>query len=247
EFEERQKKTASEDPETLARVTALTEQLMACVQKTPSQQSLHSTEQPQELTEKTTSVASTSANDSALVSDLPQKAPSKSPNHYCTNCGAELDSGSKHCNQCGTTVIQNSPTKLTAKKNLLIFQSTFEQIIDQIEKGCTDLCPSCKSVMVDELVKLYPNSIEQAANWDSTTDFVTLAYKNAYSIAFDLLSSGNFHIHRGTLNPLSPAPRLLRVVECCLDYYVEHHIFDCDENKKAEQLSILWENIDSVG
>lgn len=66
-----------------------------------------------------------------------------------------------------------------------------------------------------------------------------------YSVSFDLLSSGHFHISRGVLNPINESSHLYSLCLQCLDWYEEHGIVNAEQ--KSEQIDILMENIRFVG
>lgn len=86
---------------------------------------------------------------------------------------------------------------------------------------------------------------DEVAQWTATTDYLALAYKLLYHLAFDSLTSGQFHICRGELNPASEALHLVTVCNACLDWYVSRGIIS--PAQKTEQEELLVEEITVVG
>lgn len=102
-----------------------------------------------------------------------------------------------------------------------------------------------------EMVK---NQIEQAvlSQPDVATDKLRnglsarqVVYSMIANIAGDFVESGQFHIYRGVLNPLSGGEDLLRIFDSAVDEMVQ--IGAVDEKYAAEQKAGIRENIKTVG
>lgn len=70
-------------------------------------------------------------------------------------------------------------------------------------------------------------------------------YSMIANMAGDLVESGNYHVYRGVLNPLTGGEDLLRIFDASVDEMVQCGAVGADE--AAEQKAGVRENIKSVG
>lgn len=88
----------------------------------------------------------------------------------------------------------------------------------------------------------YKNVVSQATNEKSARE---IAYVLIANISGDLVESGNYHIYRGVLNPLSIGNELLQLFDTATDRLLEEGAIS--EEEAEEQKSGIRENIKSVG
>ncbi len=132
-----------------------------------------------------------------------------------------------------------------AKRNLKKLEETFITVL-LYECNKNDVSFShCKEPLVAQLrfVSETRSSIEDAARWPTNFDYFDLSYKLIVSFSFDMISSGRYHIHRGMLTSQGESLRLMHK-------HALHYIFSrglISEQDYTDQISIISENIDSVG
>lgn len=120
-----------------------------------------------------------------------------------------------------------------------LFLCKCENVVDEYERPIGIGNQSCKERIL-ELIK------ESLGSYTPNIDNVekqsrTLILNKCYS----LLSSGEFHIYSGTLNPYGIAPSIRRVYEGCAKWLLDNNHLtkeQYDENHRR-----LQENIHSVG
>ena len=130
-------------------------------------------------------------------------------------------------------------------KNIDYLKLRIRNIVELLEGEIHDNYPKCDSVLVKEIYEQIDRLKNNAEDWGKNFDYNFLAYKLIYNSAFNLLSSGKFHLYHGVLNPMNESTHLYKICISCLNWYVETG--RCTEEQKAEQLEILNENITSVG
>lgn len=130
-------------------------------------------------------------------------------------------------------------------KNLKHLQKVFEQIIDEMENNINDLNPSCKPVLMQCFKKITVNAENEAAKWGDNFNYKDFSYNLIYKLTAELLSSGQFHIYRGMLNPMNESSHLLSLFEQCLDWHVAKGT--TDERWKRQQMDTLRRNIANAG
>ena len=64
-------------------------------------------------------------------------------------------------------------------------------------------------------------------------------------IAGNLVSSGQYHIYRGVLNPMGPGEDLLKILDLALDELVA--MGDISKEEAAEQKEVVRKNIEEMG
>lgn len=96
---------------------------------------------------------------------------------------------------------------------------------------------------IEEVLKKHPDDIVKLFN--SGTPPRQWAYSSIANVAGDLLETGQFHMYRGTLNPMGPGPNLLKLFDSALDELVKMGAIDlstAETEKKA-----LRDNMKGVG
>ncbi len=95
-----------------------------------------------------------------------------------------------------------------------------------------------KKAILDDKSK-YAESLKQAPN---IKQWILSEVANR---AGDLVETGQYHLHRGILNPMGPGPTLLKIYEYCLKELV--NIEAITEENAEEEKRALMQNIRSVG
>ena len=131
------------------------------------------------------------------------------------------------------------------EKNIDYLKLRIKNIIELLEGEMHDSYPKCEFVLIEEIYKQIDSLKNNAETWKKDFDYNFLSYKLIYNSAFDLLSSGKFHLYYGVLNPMNESTHLYKICISCLNWYIETS--RCTEEQKREQLEILDENIKSVG
>lgn len=124
-----------------------------------------------------------------------------------------------------------------------LFLRRIEDIIDESLKDEIG-CDECKRIIMNMANSTFKNTKK-----DYDPEHIKLiepnAYKYIYNTSFSLVSSGQFHIYRGVLNPMGVGPLFIKLINVCLDYYEKNGIVD--KAQREDQIDILNENIASVG
>lgn len=71
------------------------------------------------------------------------------------------------------------------------------------------------------------------------------AYSWINNVSGDMLESGQYHIYRGTLNPMGPGNELLKIFDVSTDKLVE--VGDMDKDKAKQHKKNIRNRISSVG
>ena len=121
----------------------------------------------------------------------------------------------------------------------VLFLCKCESVIDEYESPIDIGNQSCKSKVIGLIEEDFGSHTPNIDNIEKQSR--TLLLNKCYS----LLSSGEFHIHFGTLNPYGIAPSLRKVYEGCAKWLLDNNYLtkeQYDENHRC-----LQENIDMVG
>ena len=128
---------------------------------------------------------------------------------------------------------------INSKKRALL--NKCKQIISLNE---SESHPSCQK----DILELLTNALTHcnvSAIPNSEKEIEMRAYVLLANYSFDLLSSGRYHIYRGTLNPNSPAKNLKAVYKAAMRYALEKG--EIDEETLIDQEDFLNEKIAQVG
>lgn len=132
-----------------------------------------------------------------------------------------------------------------SEQNLARLERTVSAQLDLLEKDLPDGRLSAKPIIMDGLQPYLQHSTKEAQTWDDDFDYAATARTLIFNIAFDAISSGQYNLHAGVINPMTAGPNLLAITYRCLDWAVEHgHI---TEEEKETTLKTLRANIKSVG
>lgn len=130
------------------------------------------------------------------------------------------------------------------KKNLDRFNFYIDEIMNKADAKYPT-SPSCKPVLQPYIDRLIESSESIIEGWDANTDVETIVVKNIYTASANILSSGQLHVYRGMLDPMSCAYQLQFIVDECLEYYRKNGI--ATDEVIAEQKEIIRDNIRSMG
>lgn len=113
-------------------------------------------------------------------------------------------------------------------------EGIISELIDKYED--TNKHPtSCKHDLLEAITITLDNAKQEISEWhDYDTDYITIAHNQIHMHAFDLLSSGRYHIGWAVLNPASAAPNLRVVFRCCLDYFEKRGDLSSEGRKQYE-------------
>ena len=98
------------------------------------------------------------------------------------------------------------------------FLKLCEKIINEYEQPLSIGVSSCSSTLVSIIEK----KIEKADDADFG-DTERQSRTLLVNITFSLLTSGTYHIHAGTLNPMGEAPAIRKVFECSLKWLLDNN------------------------
>ena len=94
---------------------------------------------------------------------------------------------------------------------------------------------SCKHDLLEAIAVTLDNAKQEISEWkDHDTDYITIAHNQMHMHAFDLLSSGRYHIGWAILSPTSAAPNLRVVFRRCLDYFENRGDLSSEEREQYE-------------
>ena len=118
---------------------------------------------------------------------------------------------------------------------------------DLIEKyQANSLKPSCKNDLMNTINDRLVESKDEISEWkDYDTDYIKIAHTLLANASFDLLASGQYHLHYGVLNPMSCANNLMDVYKASMKYALNNNYID--EATLNEQYNYLLQCISSVG
>lgn len=146
-----------------------------------------------------------------------------------------------------TQIVPRRKDRLLSRteQNLARLERTVSDQLDLLEKDLPANRPSAKPIIMERLQPYLQHSTKEAQTWDDDFDYAATARTLIFNIAFDAISSGQYHLHAGVINPMTAGPNLLAITYRCLDWAVEHgHI---TEEEKETTLKTLRTNIKSVG
>lgn len=133
-----------------------------------------------------------------------------------------------------------------AKRNTKKLLNTCGNLIDKYELCNTRLAPSCKIDLITSINDELQKAQDEIAEWeDYDTDYVKIAHTLLAHHAFDLLSSGKYHIHFGTLNPIGCSSNLMIVYQESMKWGVRNQLLT--EAERQEQYKYLISCIAEVG
>ena len=126
------------------------------------------------------------------------------------------------------------------KKNLERLKRTIERLIDSIEIEDAS-APSVKPFILRRLDLELIGLIDEAKRWPPHMELNHMAYQLLYSIAHDLLCSGEFIDRQGRIDERCPGKSMMHILEACIDYYMIAGIYG--ESWKNAQLKKLARHI----
>lgn len=141
----------------------------------------------------------------------------------------------------------NIVKKIRAKKAHDKFVSTLKNILLSYEKDRNSHKLASGVSAVDDVMQ-YSNIMikkEDFSTWEESIDYVQVANALISQTAFDLLTSGKYHLYTGMLNPMSSAPSLMHMYRCAMNYALSKGLIDQETVLQQEQL--LLQQIKSVG
>lgn len=140
----------------------------------------------------------------------------------------------KHIYQEKQYKAMNAFNKNFNKRNKDVLYETYIKLIELYElENALDI-PTCKSDLSKWFYERTSSKQAEIANLDDTTDYHNLAHKLLSHATFDLLTSGKYHIYRGTLDPLTCADNLMFIHKKALEYGIKiGEITDDDKNKET--------------
>jgi hypothetical protein len=97
--------------------------------------------------------------------------------------------------------------------------------------------------VVEDRIFLDPHEFAQYVK--NRRDPLLFVYGAIANTAGDLLETGQYHIHRGFLNPLGPGPALLHIFDIAIDTLVQMN--DVEPEFADEQRANLRKNIQGAG
>lgn len=135
---------------------------------------------------------------------------------------------------------------LSQKKNMNRLLNICLDLIDEYESHNDNFAPSCKSDLQKILKQKIKASKSEIAEWkDYDTDYIKIANTMLHNTCGDLLTSGQYHLYMGILNPMSCANNLHTIYKKTLEYAVKSHLLTSDEAE--EQYKELLHCISIVG
>ncbi len=130
------------------------------------------------------------------------------------------------------------------KKNSSRLLSICGDLIDKYQSSPN--CPPCKADLLNLINKRIIAAKNEVTEWkDCDTNYIEIAHSLLAHVTFDLLASGNYHLYRGYLNPMSCADNLMDVYKATMQYGLDNDMFD--EETRKEQYSYLLQCISEVG
>lgn len=132
------------------------------------------------------------------------------------------------------------------KTNSAHLLNTCVELITKYEKCGNTLAPTCTDDLMSLISSRVEKSKEEIAGWkDRKVDYIKIAHTMISHGAFDLLTSGRYHIYIGFLDPLCCADNLLSVYQEAMKWAVGYGIIT--EDQRIEQYNYLLECISNAG
>lgn len=121
-----------------------------------------------------------------------------------------------------------------------------EQFIDKYEAFATStLVPTAKYDLMKRIRKQV-EADDEIPTWEKdAAEYDKIANVLLANASFDLLASGNYHIHAGTLNPMNCSSKMMAVYNGAMRWSVENGYND--EKTRQEQYDYLLKCISEVG
>lgn len=153
----------------------------------------------------------------------------------------------KHLNELQENVCEAHSPNMDSKGNKERLFDIYLKLIEHYESECdsNSNVPSCIPDMQKWLERRSSSAQEEIAKWDKSTDYIKIAHSLLSHATFDLLTSGKYHIYRGTLNPMSCASHLLHIHNKAMEYAVK--IGEITEHESCNETLYLKECIAEVG
>lgn len=121
-----------------------------------------------------------------------------------------------------------------------------EYHIMEYEKQCPFAVPSCLPDFKRQVWLMMDSFFDEISAWDdASVDYDAISQTLLSHTAFDLLTSGKYHISRGMLNPMSCAPKIKTVYEKNMEYAV--HTGALTQEEMEEQFLLLRKQIQETG
>jgi len=128
-------------------------------------------------------------------------------------------------------------------KNERYLIETFARCIDQAEQTADRVYVSCREMLVNEFQSEMKKHRSEVRGFGSDTDYYEIAWSWIVNMAFDHLSSGEFHFYAGQLKP--QGRMMLIIYQYGMNWAFERgHI---SQEEYDEQLTLLRETISSLG
>ena len=121
-----------------------------------------------------------------------------------------------------------------------------ESFISKYEAQASNtLIPSSKADLMRRIQKQVEADKEIPTWKKDAAEYNKIANALLASTSFDLLASGNYHIHAGTLDPLNCSSKMMAVYNGAMKWSVENGYND--EKTRQEQYDYLLQCISEVG
>lgn len=139
------------------------------------------------------------------------------------------------------SLFQNKAQKI---KNRIL--STCSDLITKYEQNPNSIAPSCKDELETAISNFLATFGNNLTNWnDQEVDYIKLAHTVITNVAFDLLTSGKYHIYTGMLNPHKCGQSLRIVHDKSLEWGIMNGVIS--QQELDEHMLLLHKGIESVG
>ena len=137
-------------------------------------------------------------------------------------------------------------TNFKASRNIKKLLSICSNLIEIYERNNKRISPSCKTVLCSSVKIQLDAAKKEIAGWrDDEINYSKIAHTLLANHAFDLMASGQYHLYRGELNPMSCAPNLMVVYKSCMQWALDNGFITAED--QVEQFNYLMECISEVG
>lgn len=134
----------------------------------------------------------------------------------------------------------------TTEQNAKRLLDLCESFISKYEAQAPNtLIPSSRSDLMERIQKQVRADNEIPTWRKSAEEYDKIANVLLANASFDLLASGNYHIHAGTLNPMNCSGKMMAVYNGAMRWSVENGYND--EKTRQEQYDYLLKCISEVG
>lgn len=118
--------------------------------------------------------------------------------------------------------------------------------ISEYEKQCSQSVPSALPDLKKQVWNMMESFSDEISTWDdNSVDYDTISRTLLSHSAFDLLTSGKYHISPGMLNPMSCAMKIKTVYELNMEYALETG--ELTKEEMEEQFRFLQKRIKEMG